>query len=123
MLTAAQMYAVCHRHPRILSRTARSFVWLYETYIKTFDTFGPNSPHAKAWYKLAINTASSPLTQRFAERLLMCERVGAYLNDDDKHDCTRCKLGNCRWRDRTDRGIHCPKNTYGEWIHRPPQVI
>lgn len=48
---------------------------------------------------------------------------GAYLNDDNAHDCARCKLGDCRWRGRFDRGIHCPKNTYGEWIHRPPQVI
>ena len=105
MYTMDEMYAVFHRHPRILSSASRSFVWLYETYLQVSESFGGNSPHANAWHRLR------------------CEAVGAYLNDDQAHDCPRCKLGDCRWRGRADRGPHCPKNTYGEWIHRPPRVI
>ena len=123
MYTMDEMYAVFHRHPRILSRSARSFVWLYETYITVQVRFGPYSPHAHAWHRLATETASDPLVQGFAKRLLRAEAAGAYLNDDNAHDCSRCKLGDCRWRGRADRGPHCPKNIYGEWIHRPPRVI
>ena len=123
MLTMDEMYAVFRRHSHLLSRAARSFVWLYESYLQTAENFGENSPHAHAWHRLATENASSTLVQSFARRLLRCEAVGAYLNDDGAHDCTRCKLGDCRWRGRKYRGIHCPKNTYGEWVHRPPRVI
>ena len=123
MYTMDEMYAVFHRHPRILNRPARSFVWLYETFSQVCKSFGLSSPHAHAWHRLATGAASDPLVQGFAKRLLRAEAVGAYLNDDNAHDCARCKLGDCRWRGRIDRGVHCPKNTYGEWIHRPPQVI
>lgn len=123
MLTMEEMYDVFRRHPRILSRVSRSFVWLYETYLTVQSRFGERSPHAKAWHRLALESASNTLVQDFARRLMRAEAVGAYLNDDNAHDCARCKLGDCRWRGRIDRGVHCPKNTYGEWIHRPPRVI
>ena len=123
MYTMDEMYAVFHRHPRILSHASRSFVWLYETYLQVSESFGENSPHANAWHRLALESASNTLVQDFARRLMRCEAVGAYLNDDQAYDCSRCKLGDCRWRGRADRGPHCPKNTYGEWIHRPPRVI
>ena len=123
MLTMAEMYAVFKRHPRVLSRSARSFVWLYETYTQTVERFGEDSPHAHAWQRMALDSARNELVQQFANRLLNLEAVGAYLNDDMKSDCSRCKLGDCRWRGRDNRDIHCPKNTYGDWIHRPPRVI
>ena len=123
MLTMAEMYAVFKRHPRVLGRSARSFVWLYETYTQTAERFGEDSPHAHAWQRMALDSARNELGQKAATRRLNLGAAGAYLNDDVKPDCSGCKLGDCRGRGRHDRGAHCPKNTYGDWIHRPPRVI
>ena len=118
-----QIYEVLKRHKPILSRSARSFIWLYETYDRVKKDMGYIDARVLAWERLAKQTGENELVQDFARRLLNCEAVGAYLNDDQLHDCSRCKLGDCRWRGRNDRDIHCPKNTYGEWIHRPPKTI
>lgn len=48
---------------------------------------------------------------------------GAYLNDDQAHDCPPVQTGGLPLAGTGRPGPHCPKNIYGEWKYRPPRVI
>ena len=119
-MTIKQTYDVLKRHGHLLNHTARSFIWLYATYMQTCKNLGASSPHAMAWRKLAEKASENSQVQNLCTRLLRLESAGVYLNDDGKHDCSRCKLS---WRGRNERHERCIKNYAGAWLYRSPKIV
>ena len=122
-MTINQSYDVLKRHEHLLNHTARSFIWLYDTYMQTGKNLGTSSPHAMAWRGLAAQACENSQVQNLCTRLLRLESVGVYLNDDGKHDCSRCRLRDCRWRGRDERQARCVKNYAGAWLYRSPKIV
>lgn len=122
-MTMNQSYDVLKRHEHLLNHTARSFIWLYDTYMQTRKNLGTSLPHAMAWRRLAEQACENNQVQNLCTRLLRLESAGVYLNDDGKHDCNRCRLRDCRWRGRTERHEHCIKNCAGAWLYRSPKIV
>lgn len=122
-MTINRTYDVLKRHEHLLNHTARSFIWLHDTYMQFLGIHGPSSPHTIAWKRLAEQACENNQVQGLCARLLKLEAVGAYLNDDGKCDCSRCKLRDCRWRGRDERYARCVKNCPGAWLYRSPKVV
>ena len=81
-MTIEQIYDVLKRHEHLLNHAARSFIWLYDTYLQAKKRFGNGSPHEKAWEKLSEQAAENPAVQNLYLVFLYCEANGAYLNDE-----------------------------------------
>lgn len=122
-LTIDEIYCILCRHEHLVNGSAKSFVALYEAYLKAKARFGEGSPSALAWIPLA-ETALTTNVYDLAEKLSECEKVGVYLNDDHLCQCTKCRLNDCRWRGREERlNDKCPKKKPGHWLEKPIRIM
>ena len=122
-LTVDEIYCLFCRHGHLVNGPAKSFKALYESYLKAKARFGEGSPSAQAWIPLA-ETALTTKVYDLAEKLSECEKVGVYLNDENLCLCDRCKLNDCRWRNRPERfEDKCPKKKPGHWLEKPIRIM
>ena len=122
-LTIDEIYCIFCRHKHLVSGPAKSFQALYESHVKAKTRFGEGSPSSLAWIPL-IRAALTPKVYDLAEKLHECEKVGVYLNDDNLCQCSKCRLDDCRWRNRPERlQDKCPKKKHGRWLEKPIRVM